>query len=124
MRYLFGLMCVCALGVVPLVGCGDEGGPAPECWVAADCDHDNDCTKRHCTDGECHYTTHEYEGNSCGLGAGRCRGGTCVLEGVRNPLTGEECSAAHQADSRPAWFFAALVLFGVWRISRRDGNST
>jgi len=61
MRYLFGLMCVCALGVVPLVGCGDEGGPAPECWVAADCDHDNDCTKRHCTDGECHYTTHEYE---------------------------------------------------------------
>ncbi|MDH3726113.1 MAG: hypothetical protein OER77_01155 [Myxococcales bacterium] len=24
MRYLFGLVCVCALGLVPLVGCGDE----------------------------------------------------------------------------------------------------
>ncbi|MDH3844458.1 MAG: right-handed parallel beta-helix repeat-containing protein, partial [Myxococcales bacterium] len=26
MRYLFGLMCVCALGVIPLVGCGENGG--------------------------------------------------------------------------------------------------
>jgi hypothetical protein len=26
MRYLFGLACVCALGVMPLVGCGDNNG--------------------------------------------------------------------------------------------------
>jgi hypothetical protein len=26
MRYLFGFMCVCALGVVPLVGCGETTG--------------------------------------------------------------------------------------------------
>jgi hypothetical protein len=24
MRYLFGFLCVCALGLVPLVGCGDD----------------------------------------------------------------------------------------------------
>ena len=34
MRYLFGFMCVCALGVVPLVGCGEDA-EAGECadWV-------------------------------------------------------------------------------------------
>lgn len=26
MRYLFGFLCVCALGVMPLVGCGDDNG--------------------------------------------------------------------------------------------------
>ena len=26
MRYLFGFLCVCALGVVPLVGCGESDG--------------------------------------------------------------------------------------------------
>ncbi|MBW2589021.1 MAG: hypothetical protein JRD92_19140, partial [Deltaproteobacteria bacterium] len=27
MRYLFGFLCVCALGLVPIVGCSDaEGG--------------------------------------------------------------------------------------------------
>ena len=26
MRYLFGLLCLCALGVVPLVGCSENGG--------------------------------------------------------------------------------------------------
>ena len=25
MRYLFGFLCVCALGAVPLVGCGESG---------------------------------------------------------------------------------------------------
>lgn len=27
MRHLFGFVCVCALGVIPLIGCGDNGGP-------------------------------------------------------------------------------------------------
>ncbi len=26
MRYLFGLLCVCALGVTPLVGCSETAG--------------------------------------------------------------------------------------------------
>jgi len=26
MRYLFGLLCVCALGVVPLIGCSESDG--------------------------------------------------------------------------------------------------
>jgi hypothetical protein len=26
MRYLFGVLCVCALGVIPLVGCSETGG--------------------------------------------------------------------------------------------------
>jgi hypothetical protein len=26
MRYLFGFLCICALGVLPLVGCSDSGG--------------------------------------------------------------------------------------------------
>jgi hypothetical protein len=26
MRYLFGFLCVCALGVVPLVGCSETAG--------------------------------------------------------------------------------------------------
>ena len=26
MRYLFGFLCVCALGVMPVVGCSDTGG--------------------------------------------------------------------------------------------------
>ena len=36
MRYLFGLLCVCALGVMPLVGCsettGDGGTRGPSAW--------------------------------------------------------------------------------------------
>jgi len=28
MRYLFGFVCVCAMGVMPLVGCGETGGSA------------------------------------------------------------------------------------------------
>jgi hypothetical protein len=38
MRYLFGFLCVCALGVVPVVGCGDDAATlAPELfgtWVS------------------------------------------------------------------------------------------
>ncbi len=119
MHYLLGFLVVCALGVLPLVGCGDE----PECRSAADCDDDNGCTKDHCTDGECHYTTDEYEGHMCGLG-GRCRDGRCVLEGVRNPISGEECSAAPQGDAQLPWFLVALVFVGIWRTVRRSANRT
>ena len=41
MRDLVGFLCVCALGVVPLVGCSDT---QPECETGADCNDDNECT--------------------------------------------------------------------------------
>ena len=121
MRYVFGFLCVCALGILPLVGCGDEG-PAPECRSAQDCEDKGDCFKRHCTDGVCRYTTSEYEGDACGLSLGRCRSGTCVLEGVRNPITGEECSATPPGDGSPSSFLVALVFVGIWWAVRRSAR--
>jgi hypothetical protein len=35
MRYLLGLLCVCVLGMMPLVGCGESDGPGgsdPSGW--------------------------------------------------------------------------------------------
>jgi hypothetical protein len=43
MRYLFGFLCVCALGLVPLVGCGE----------AAKCQSDTDCDVVECMYGKC-----------------------------------------------------------------------
>jgi hypothetical protein len=43
MRYLFGLLCVCALGLMPLVGC-----EAPKCQSDADCGDQNECTADSC----------------------------------------------------------------------------
>ncbi len=56
MRYLFGFMCVCALGVMPLVGCS-EGGGVP-CEDDVDCpDDSNACTEDYCeNNGLCVYT--------------------------------------------------------------------
>ena len=52
MRYLLGLICVLALGVM---GCS-ESPPPPECEADADCDDQNECTRDEC---------HTYFG-SCG----------------------------------------------------------
>ncbi|UCD23449.1 MAG: hypothetical protein JSW51_10410 [Gemmatimonadota bacterium] len=91
MRYLFGLMCVCALGVVPLVGCGEA---APECEVPADCPGDL-CTvpgQEDCVGGVCTYEPvvcsdyNECTTDACdpAVGCGvavadgtACAGGTC-----------------------------------------------
>lgn len=37
MRYVFGFMCALALSVIPLVGCGEDGGGPDACadWVGA-----------------------------------------------------------------------------------------
>jgi hypothetical protein len=66
MRYLFGLLCICALGTVPL-GCGDEEQRCePSCspsarnpsvqictirYSADECDDGNHCTLDYCTGG-------------------------------------------------------------------------
>ncbi|MDH3622447.1 MAG: hypothetical protein OES69_02450 [Myxococcales bacterium] len=103
MRYLFGFMCVCALGVVPLVGCGENGnGPGGSGGTAAtggggsggtaatggggsrgtdlcegvDCDDGNECTDDTCVDSTCSHTAVE-DDTSCGDGAGTCHAGSC-----------------------------------------------
>ena len=66
MRYVFGFLCVCALGVMPLLGCsettgdGGSGGTAgdggtggmPECQSPEDCDDGDLCTEDICN-GSC-----------------------------------------------------------------------
>jgi hypothetical protein len=85
MRYLFGFLCVCALGLMPLVGCtdadggggsggmgGDGGsggaggtggvgggggtGGMPQCESPQDCDDGIECTIDTCTEGKCDHT--------------------------------------------------------------------
>ena len=51
MRYLFGFLCVCALGVMPLVGCSE----AAQCQSDKDCDDENACTDDGCNAGSCDY---------------------------------------------------------------------
>jgi len=96
MRYLFGFLCVCALGVVPLVGCSEtagEGGSggtggAP-CVGDTDCDDGSECTEDACDSatGACEYMTLE---GPCTVDdvAGFCEDGVCCSEG--NPM-GPSC---------------------------------
>ena len=65
MRYLFGFLCVCALGVVPLVGCSEDG--ASECEGVAD--------GTACSGGEC------FDGVCASVGAFHC-----TEQGVRNAI--------------------------------------
>ena len=44
MRYLFGFMCVCALGIVPLAGCED--------LVSIPCEDVGDCEGLSCSEGQ------------------------------------------------------------------------
>jgi hypothetical protein len=81
MRYLFGFLCVCALGVMPLVGCSETAGNGGTilCEDDFDCDDENECTKELCdlADGMCAYSN-EPKSTPCD-GGGVCDGaGTCV----------------------------------------------
>jgi hypothetical protein len=98
MRYLFGFMCVLALGVMPLVGCSEtsgEGGAGgtgrmPQCQSPEDCEDDNECTDDTCLAGVCEFmavpdpTGPEEpgdppgDGTTCGYYAGTCEAGSCV----------------------------------------------
>lgn len=90
MRYLFGFVCVCALGVMPLVGCSETEAMA-ECEVAADCNDDNECTEDACTGGVCDNAAVE-DGAACGSGA--CLAGACTtlvtVEGTVDLFEGVE----------------------------------
>jgi len=103
MRYLFGFMCVLALGVMgcsETTGAGGDGGTGgvggdggsggvgggggtggmPECESAENCDDGEDCTTDNCASGVCDNTAVEDgtacdESNECTVG--QCAGGAC-----------------------------------------------
>ena len=111
MRYLFGFLCVCALGVMPLVGCsetsgeGGSGGSAgsggtgamPECESAEDCGDSNQCTGGVCAEGVCECMPVE-DGTQCSLGElvgiGVCVAGECGLacETAADCNDGNDCT--------------------------------
>jgi len=85
MRYLFGFLCVCALGVVPLVGCDvGVGGlclfePCPdECEGVVCPDDGNECTEEGCDGGSCDRSPAP-DGWNCDFGGdvGVCISGVC-----------------------------------------------
>ena len=95
MRYLFGLLCVCALGVVPLVACSDT---QPACEIGADCNDDNECTNDVCdsASGTCSNTPVD-DGTDCTFDgvSGVCVSGVCgenLCEGVVCEDDGNECT--------------------------------
>ncbi|MBW2629054.1 MAG: hypothetical protein JRE45_15725 [Deltaproteobacteria bacterium] len=102
MRYLFGFVCVCALGVVPLVGCSETQA---ECESAEDCSDGNQCTEDACDSASrtCSNTPVD-DGTDCTFNsiAGVCVSGVCgqnlcqgvVCEDDGNECTGDVCNFA------------------------------
>ena len=94
MRYLFGLLCVCALGVMPMVGCG-EAVVAVECQAHYDCDDQNSCTLGRCDSltGSCDYNLRE-PGIPCTFDgfSGVCVSGVCG----ENLCTGNPCDDGNE----------------------------
>ncbi len=102
MRYLLGFLCVCALGVLPVVGCGET---QRECQSAEDCNDGNECTEDACNvaSGTCSNTSVD-DGRVCSFDgvSGVCVSGACgenLCEGVvceddDNECTGDVCNFA------------------------------
>ena len=120
MRYLFGLLCVCALGMMPLVGCsettgdGGSGGTAgdggsggmPECQSPEDCNDANDCTEGTCADGMCEYTPLA-DGTTCDQSnectTGMCASGECDTTPVADDTAcGDDAGTCQQGSCRVA----------------------
>jgi hypothetical protein len=110
MRYLFGFMCVCALGVMPLVGCSETGGTGvmPECQSPEDCDDSEGCTEDECTDGVCQRTPLEDE-TECvveflvgGGEPGFCEAASCV----------PQCEVLEEGDASTRGDLTGLCLGG------------
>jgi hypothetical protein len=94
MRYVLGFLCVCALGLMPLVGCSETSGPGGSGGAAGtggggaggtggadlckgiECDDANECTSNECDplDGSCTNTPID-DGAFCD--AGYCQSGQC-----------------------------------------------
>ncbi len=106
MRYVFGFLCIWALGAVALVGCSEETPLPLECVQDEDCDDANECTDDSCVEkrrwfegkyyGRCENSAVEYgecdfDGLDDALGGldGICVAGVCE----KNPCDdGNECT--------------------------------
>lgn len=95
MRYGFGVLCVCAFGVMPLVGCSETQA---ECESAEDCSDGNQCTEDACDPASrtCSNTPVN-DGTDCTFNsiAGVCVSGVCgenLCEGVACEDDGNECT--------------------------------
>jgi hypothetical protein len=107
MRYLFGFLCVCALGLMPLMGCSEtsgEGGAGgiggfPECEVEHDCDDGNQCAEGAWVDDACRSTAVDDgtpcdDENECTVSA--CTNGVCDSTPVQDGIL---CAEHPYADS-------------------------
>ena len=105
MRYLFGFLCVCALGVMPAVGCID---PLFDTDCPTDCYDGNECTR-----DVCHTLGAEpwcgnppvRDGTTCDFGdlPGVCIGGVCcdLCEDDGDECTRDCNRATGMCDYRP-----------------------
>jgi hypothetical protein len=130
MRYLFGFLCVLALGVMPLVGCGET---SPNMCEGVSCDDDKECTSDVCdpASGACDFTPVE-DGTACTDGA--CLDGACTalvsVSGIVNVIDVEpslEVSATVEVlgtslstttDERGDYSFSALPGDWFFRVSK------
>lgn len=78
MRYLIGFVCVCVLGLVPMVGCSSGNG---KCQSDGDCNDGRECSEDYCSDG------------ACGHNLVRC---PCEAA-LSDYCTGDECPTRDQA---------------------------
>ena len=129
MRYLFGFLCVCALGVMPLAGCSETtGNGTRECESLRDCDDQDVCTFESCVDGVCEYSPVCDDGNDCteyrctptddwlvcsdpipvadgtACAGGTCLDGVCQLTGSVLPCTEQGIRNAISAGGGPYTF--------------------
>ena len=88
MRCLFGILCVCALGAVPLFGCVQA---APNLCGGVECDDGSVCTEDACdpATGTCEYAP-VADGTACGDDKGTCQDGSCLVacseQGIRDAI--------------------------------------
>ena len=118
MRYVFGFLCVCALCVVPLLGCGETSRDMCE---GVSCNDDNECTDDVCNPvtGACEYTPVE-DGTACVDGT--CLGGICtadetIMEARRikcfAPLLPHARCGSWEIRTRQPWETISYPLMGI-----------
>ncbi|MBW2687707.1 MAG: hypothetical protein JRE19_17610 [Deltaproteobacteria bacterium] len=122
MRDLLRVLCVCALGVGPLVGCGETAGAGggagsagtggaggdggtggvPACRNPEDCDDGKECTEDTCVGGTCDTTPVE-DFTLCD-NEGVCLDGVCWADGVVFECTEQGIRSAIAAGGGPYTF--------------------